>query len=127
MSQNRARFLINETSKRAATLKYLRFFSHSLDTFISIPFTNIRIGLDPIFGLIPALGDTLGILLSAYLIIESARLGASRQILCKMMLNTVVDAMLGTVPVLGDIFDIAWKGNQRNMVLLKQHLQSSPY
>ncbi|CCH67847.1 hypothetical protein RINTHH_16920 [Richelia intracellularis HH01] len=125
MFQNRARFIIIDTDRKAATLKYLRFFSRFLDTVISIPFTNIRIGLDPIIGLMPALGDTLGIFLSAYLIIESARLGASRQILGKMILNTVVDATLGTVPVLGDIFDIVWKGNQRNMVLLEQHLQSS--
>jgi hypothetical protein len=113
-----------DADSKAATLKRLRLFSRLLDRAIPIPGTNIGIGLDPILGLLPAGGDFLGVVLSAYIILEAARLGASQSVLSKMVLNIAIDALLGVIPILGDIFDIAWTANQRNMTLLEQHLQS---
>ncbi|NRB07838.1 MAG: DUF4112 domain-containing protein [Richelia sp.] len=127
MSQPPTKFSPVDANSKAATLKRLRLFSRLLDKAIPIPGTNVGIGLDPILGLIPAGGDFLGVVLSAYIIFESARLGASKKILGKMVSNIVIDALLGVIPILGDIFDIAWAGNQRNMALLEQHLQSSPH
>jgi len=77
-----------------------------------------RIGIEPILGLVPGGGDALGLALGAYIVAEAARLGASRTILIKMVGNLAIDALVGTVPVLGDVFDFAFKANVRNLRLM---------
>jgi Domain of unknown function (DUF4112) len=105
------------------TLKRLRQLARLLDKAFVIPGTNIGIGLDPIIGLLPGGGDFLGILLSAYIVLESSRLGASKATLSKMVWNIVIDSLIGTVPVFGDLFDFAWTANTRNITLLEDHLK----
>ncbi len=123
MSKPPTRFPQINSDTKAARLKRLRLVSRILDKAIPIPGTNAGIGLDPILGLLPVGGDFLGVLLSAYIVIEAARLGASQGVLAKMTLNITIDAVLGIVPVLGDIFDIAWTANESNIKLLEEHLQ----
>lgn len=82
----------------------------------------MRFGLDPILGLIPGLGDATGIVLSAYLVIEAARTGASRAVLLRMLFNVGVDSLLSVIPLLGDLLDAGWKSNSRNLALLRRHL-----
>lgn len=109
-------------------LRSLRRLSRLLDNAIGIPGTRFRLGLDPILGLIPGGGDTAGLLLSSYIVLESARLGASKSILGQMVFNILLETVVGTVPVLGDIFDVTWKSNVRNIQLLEEHLQiARPY
>jgi hypothetical protein len=93
-----------------------------LDEAILIPGINKRIGLDPIIGLIPGGGDTLTMLMSAYIVVEAALLGLPAATLFKMVGNIVIDAFVGTVPVLGDLFDVVSKANIRNIKLLDAHL-----
>jgi hypothetical protein len=95
--------------------------SQLLDTAFRIPGTDFRIGLDAILGLVPGVGDTLGAVLSSYIIIEAARLGLPKRILLRMVGNVAVESIVGVVPIIGDIFDIAWKANVKNFELLRAH------
>lgn len=94
-----------------------------LDSGASIPGTKIRFGLDPILGLVPGLGDVAGAVLSGYIVLVGVRLGASRSVVLRMLANIVIDTVLGSVPVLGDAFDVVWKSNNRNVALLERFLE----
>ena len=94
-----------------------------LDNAIPIPGTRFRIGLDPLLGLLPGLGDALGALASAWILVEAARLGASRTVLTRMLYNIAVDTLIGAVPVAGDLFDFVWKSDAKNVALLRRHLE----
>jgi hypothetical protein len=94
-----------------------------LDDLVRVPGTSRRFGLDPVLGLIPGGGDIAGGVLSAYLVIAASRLGAPSSVILRMGWNIVVDAVLGAVPLLGDLFDASWKANRRNVALLERHLE----
>ncbi|MTJ53444.1 DUF4112 domain-containing protein [Anabaena sp. UHCC 0253] len=108
----------------APRLKRLRQLSKLLDNIITIPGTQVGIGLDPIIGLLPIGGDALGLILSFYIIIEAAQLGVSRATLGRMVMNVIVDSLVGAIPMLGDLFDFAWKANNYNIILLEDSLKS---
>lgn len=93
-----------------------------LDSAVRIPGTELRVGLDPLLGLAPGLGDTLSSVLSGWIVVRAASLGASAPTLARMTGNVLVDALVGSVPVLGDMFDFGFKANQRNLALLEGHL-----
>ena len=99
-----------------------RTLAHWLDAGIRVPGTNIRFGLDPLLGLIPGVGDAAGAVLAGWILLEAMRLGASRATVLRIAGNVALDAGLGAIPVLGDIFDFAWKANLRNVALLERHL-----
>jgi hypothetical protein len=94
-----------------------------LDSSIPIPGTRFTIGLDALIGLVPVIGDLIGVLLSSYIVSEAARLGAGKSILARMTFNVVVEGLAGMVPFAGDLFDAAWKANQRNARLLNDYLE----
>ncbi len=108
----------------APRLKRMRQLSQLLDSAIAIPGTKQRIGLDPILGLIPGGGDTVSALLSGYIIVEAAQMGLPRKALVQMVLNIVVDTVAGSVPVVGDIFDVVSKANLRNMQIVEIHAKA---
>ena len=93
-----------------------------LDAGVRIPGTNLRFGLDPILGLIPGFGDAAGAILAGWILVEAVRLGASRATVIRIAGNVALDAAVGAIPLLGDIFDFAWKANLRNVALLERHL-----
>lgn len=111
----------NEQEKSRKNLDRLAWY---LDSAIKIPGFNARIGLDGLIGLIPGAGDTIGALLSSVVLSEAARLGAPKTVLLKMAFNIALDAVVGAVPVLGDLFDFVWKANQRNVHLLNDYLDN---
>ncbi|BAY48054.1 hypothetical protein SAMD00079811_56730 [Scytonema sp. HK-05] len=113
-----------ELDAKAPTLRRLRQLSRLLDRVITVPGTQISIGLDPILGLIPVGGDFLGVMLSAYIVLESARLGAPASTLSRMVVNIIIDAVVGAIPIAGDLFDVGWKANEYNIKLLEDHLKS---
>ncbi|MBE9229777.1 DUF4112 domain-containing protein [Phormidium sp. LEGE 05292] len=115
--------MITKSQRTASTLKRLRRISHVLDNAIAIPGTKFRFGIDPILGLIPGGGDTVSAFFAAYIIWESAMLGLPKEVLIRMFSNILFDTFAGSVPIAGDIFDVAWKANVRNVALLEEYLQ----
>jgi hypothetical protein len=102
-----------------AAVRRLERMSHYLDTAFRVPGTEYRFGLDPLLGLVPVAGDTVGAVLEAYIVAEAAALGAPRETLLRMLFNVLVDTTLGSLPVVGDLFDATWKANARNVRLLE--------
>jgi hypothetical protein len=94
-----------------------------LDDFIRIPFLNIRIGLDPILGLVPWAGDTLAALFSLYLIGSAIQYRAPKVLILRMAMNVAFDYLLGIIPFVGDAADFFVKSNRWNMNLLRRHAQ----
>lgn len=101
----------------------IRQLSMALDSAITIPGTSIRLGLDPILGLLPVGGDVLSFLISLILVVEAARLGLPIGQLARMVSNLLIDEVVGTIPVAGDLVDVAWKANMANLKLVEDHLQ----
>lgn len=93
-----------------------------MDSYFRIPGTQIRFGLDGLIGLIPGFGDALGAVISSHILTQAAQMGVPKSILLKMAFNIGFDAILGIVPVIGDVSDIVWKANQRNVQLLNDYL-----
>lgn len=100
-------------------LEQARLLARLLDDSIPIPGTSWRIGIDPLLGLVPGIGDLLGALLSSWLLVVAARMGAPRAVVARMGLNVALETVVGVVPGLGDLFDAAWKANRRNLELLE--------
>jgi len=96
----------------------LDLLSHLLDDFIRIPGTPIRFGLDGIVGFIPGIGDIVGGIASCIIIIAAWVRGVSYVTVTRMVANVAIEVVVGSVPVLGDMFDIAWRANRRNYALL---------
>ena len=113
------------TPTEETALAQLRGLSRIMDGAITIPGTGIRVGLDPILGfLLPVVGDWIGAATSGYIIVQGARLGVSRATLMRMAGNLAADLVVGSVPVLGDIFDLGFRANERNLALISTHMQS---
>jgi hypothetical protein len=96
----------------------MRFLSRLLDNAILLP-GGYRIGLDPLIGLVPGVGDFLAGTLSLWLVYDAARLGTSKRTLARMGVNVLLDSTVGSVPVVGDVMDALWKSNARNMRLVE--------
>lgn len=109
---------VRTPAERDAAARRLQRLAWLLDSAMRIPGTDIRIGLDPLIGLIPGVGDVLSAMLSGYIVVEAARLGASRRIITLMVANIALDTLVGTIPGLGDAIDITFKANQRNLKLI---------
>lgn len=101
----------------------LDLLSHLLDDWFRIPGTSIRFGLDGIIGLVPGLGDVLSGLASCIIVFAAWIRGVPYITLARMLVNLALDVVIGAVPFLGDAFDIAWKANRRNYLLMTRHLQ----
>ncbi len=90
-----------------------------LDSAITIPGTDVKVGIDPLLGLIPGIGDGIASLLSGVILYEAAKLGTPKHILVRMLGNIGADALIGAVPIFGDLFDFAFRANRRNLDLLR--------
>jgi Domain of unknown function (DUF4112) len=101
----------------------LDFLAHVLDDWFRVPGTSVRFGLDGIIGLVPGLGDIIGGLASSIIVIAAWVRGVPYITLVRMVVNIAIEVLLGTIPLLGDAFDIAWKANRRNYALIVRHLQ----
>lgn len=94
-----------------------RKLSRLLDNSIPLP-GGMRIGLDGLLGLIPGVGDAVGSMLSMFILYEAHQRNAPKIVLLRMILNIAIDAFIGAIPILGDIFDFFWKANEKNARLL---------
>ena len=102
-------------------IRWVEWVSHLMDEQFRVPGTKFRFGLDPILNLIPVVGDLSGFAVSAALVATMAKHGASGKVLTLMILNIILDATVGAIPILGQIFDFTYKANTRNIRLLRSH------
>jgi hypothetical protein len=107
-------------SRRAAVERIDRL-SRLLDVAFAIPGTRIRFGVEALLRVIPGIGDAAASALSCWVLFEAARLGVPRSLLVRMIANVLVEGIAGTVPVAGDLFDVAWRANRRNVRLLRDY------
>lgn len=107
-------------------LEPLRRLARQLESRFGIPGTPIRFGLDALIGLIPGAGDALTALTGSYALFLGARIGAPPAVLLRMLANLGIDAVLGTIPLLGDVFDVGWRATTRNLRLL-EHYVADPH
>lgn len=106
------------------SLVRLEALAKLMDGAFVLPGTNVRMGLDGIIGLIPGVGDAISGIISSYLIWEARRLGVSKWVLARMVGNTLLDTTLGAIPLAGDVFDVMFRANLKNMSLLRTHLEN---
>ena len=106
----------------ANRIRTVRALARFLDSAISIPGTDWKIGFDAIVGVVPVVGDLIGGSLSAYIILEAARADVPILTLARMLGNVGIDTIVGSIPAFGDVFDVAWKANMKNVALLERHL-----
>lgn len=108
-------------SKQKSAISHVESMATWMDSRFTIPGTNIKFGFDALIGLIPGAGDFTTLLISGYMVSILAKNGASGFVLARMALNVLIDALLGSVPLIGDIFDVAFKANIRNVKLMREH------
>ncbi len=103
------------------------YLARLMDAKYKFPGTNWRFGLDPILGLIPGIGDFVGFLISGGIILIISRHGASGKLLTLMVLNSFLDGLIGSIPVLGGIIDFFYKNNEKNVKMLEEHYREGKY
>lgn len=106
---------------RIETMAALRRWAVLLDSAFRVPGTGIRFGLDAILGLIPGIGDISTPTFAALILLQAVRMRLPLVVQARMVLNAVLDMLMGLVPILGDLADIGWKANLRNLALLERH------
>ena len=109
------------TAGQVQRLRALKHIARLLDSAFVLPGTDVRIGLDPLLGLVPGLGDLASPLFAIAMLWQSRDLGIPRVVQLRMVFNVAIDALVGLLPIAGDIFDFAWKANDRNIALLERH------
>ncbi len=101
-------------------VRHLDGLARLMDDIVRIPGVGVRVGLDPIIGLVPGVGDIATVVMSIVILIGAAYAGVSKITLFRMGLNVALDMTIGALPIVGDLFDVWWKSNQRNMALLRR-------
>lgn len=123
LSESSARVMAAASPSDEATLRRVRAVSKLLDEAFRIPGTNYRIGIDPILGILPVAGDAIPTALSLYPIVEAYRVDAPTGMLAKMATLVAIDAVVGSIPVIGTLFDAVWKANMWNLRMLERHIE----
>jgi hypothetical protein len=111
-----------EPLNRAQVLRRLEWLTNFLDDRYAVPGTKFRFGWDTLIGLVPVAGDSVTTGLSVYFMWEASRLGVRKRTLWRMLGNVGFDFVVGSVPLVGDLCDVAWRANRKNLKLLKQEL-----
>jgi hypothetical protein len=112
---------VSMVSGSAHALRWLRWWADLLDARFRVPGTRIRFGIDPILSLIPGLGDLASPAFAVVLILQGLHQRVPRVVLTRMVVNALVDAAIGAVPILGNVGDIFWRANTANLALLDRH------
>lgn len=117
----------NNFTKKDPDLRYVKYLTRLMDSEFRLPGTKFRFGLDPILGLIPGVGDLASYAVSGLIIFYISRYGASRKVIIMMIGNAALDAVIGSIPILGHLFDFYYKANERNLKLLQEHYEEGKY
>jgi hypothetical protein len=110
-------------AKNNNAVKEMGWLAKLMDAQFRIPGTDMRFGLDGILGLIPGAGDLSTFAVSSYMLVIMAKNGASGFVMARMILNVLIDVAVGSIPLVGDLFDFAFKANMRNFKLMQEHYQ----
>lgn len=94
-----------------------------MDSLFRVPGTKIRVGLDPILGLVPGIGDALALAPSVYILQQGHKAGVPAHTKGRMVANIAIDTLIGSIPLIGDLFDIGYKSKIRNVALIREHLE----
>lgn len=113
---------MNDIANSHPSVRQARRLAYLLDSAFKIPGTEWRVGWDAILGIIPGAGDAITGAVSLWIILEARRLGAPRRLCTRMLWNLVLDTLVGSIPVAGDIFDARFKANLKNVALLEAYL-----
>ena len=119
--------ILTDEQKNVPELAWVDTYSRVLDTKFKIPGTDIRFGADFLLGLIPGVGDVLSLGMSGVLVATMAKNGASPRLAFRMLINVALDAAVGTIPILGNIFDLVYKANYRNAVLMREYYDAGKH
>ena len=111
-----------EFDKRAA-LARLDALARLFDTAFILPGTKIRFGVEAVMRLVPGIGDAAASALSCYLLYEAHRLEVPSHVFARMVANVAIEGVVGAVPVLGDLFDVGFRANRRNVKILQEHFE----
>jgi hypothetical protein len=109
------------------TFRWIERLATLMDSKFKIPGTGMTFGLDPILNLIPFAGNSITVVISGLLVMNMYRYGVSGKVIVKMIGNIAIDALVGAIPILGNIFDFFFKANNRNVRLLKSHYQEGKH
>jgi len=109
--------------EKEAIIRSVERLAGLMDSRFAIPGVPVKLGLDTIIGLIPGIGDTIGLGVSGYIIAQAKRVGVTNSIAAKMGINVFLDWLIGLIPILGDLFDWGWQANNRNARLLRRHYE----
>jgi hypothetical protein len=112
-----------EGMSRKERLARLDALANFMDSAVVIPGTNIRFGADALIGLVPGIGDLVTAGIASLIILEARRMGAPAHVVARMIGNVAIDGLVGAVPVVGDLFDVVFRANLRNMRLLRKHFE----
>jgi hypothetical protein len=113
----------DRSASRAERIARIDRLASLLDTRFVIPFTKFRFGADSLIGLAPGLGDAITTALALYIVYEAHKLGAPKTVLTRMLGNVAIDGLFGAVPIAGDVFDVMFRANRRNVRILREHLE----
>lgn len=119
--------ILTEDQRAVPQLRWIDGFSRLLDTKFRIPGTDMRFGLDFLLGLVPGAGDIISLGMSGILVATMAKNGASPMLAARMLVNVALDAIVGTIPIIGNIFDLVYKANYRNAVLMREYYQEGQH
>ena len=115
-------FDISSDLTRAQRIARIDALATLMDTAFVVPGTQVRFGLDALIGLVPGIGDAISTAISLFVVSEARALGAPAWLIARMIGNVALDGVVGAVPLVGDVFDVAFRANRRNMALLREHL-----
>ena len=107
-------------------LVWLRWWADLLDSKFRIPGTNIRFGIDPMLSLIPGIGELASPLFTSLILTQALRQRVPAPVIVRMVMNALIDAVVGAVPVAGTVADVFWRANKMNLQLLEQHAGGRP-
>ena len=111
------------TDNMRRQVEHIESLASLMDSRFRLPGTDIRLGLDTLIGLVPGIGDTVGLGVSGYIVANAHRAGVPKPTLLRMGWNIFIDWLIGLVPLVGDLFDWTWKANNRNATLLREHYE----
>lgn len=110
---------------RQQYLAFARLLAQVLDRSLTLPGTDVRIGLDPLIGLIPGFGDAIASIAGSMILFLAAQLQVPKIVLIRMSINIALNGLIGSIPLFGDLFSVWFQSNIRNVVLLERHVQAT--